>query len=225
MKLKPIFYSFLLLFTFVNCKDTAQKEFVFNPTTSKQYQFKLTSKNLNYTYEVTCNFKKEKDSIIMSTIIDKMEILGTSEIDKEMNKEYQHFINTTTFSAYNKYGKSLFAEDSPKRILNPEFFVVEFPEKAIKAGDTWSGKKSTNPDFIFSVINTKYTLKKIIDNNNAIAVEMISEVKENTDPTMTKKYVGTYIINNDGTIKSATLKLTGNTGFSVVSGKIEINEI
>lgn len=230
MKLSSIFYSILILLLCISCKDTRSREFTFHPkeNTPYQYQLTFTSEVMNMNYEVTCNFEQEKDSIRMSTTIDKIEDLDAPETDKVTNDHFQHFINTTIHLTYNNYGKSFSEEDNQKKIINPEFFVVEFPQKAIKVGDVWTGTKSAKPDFIFSSIKTKYTVKKIEDNNHIIAVEMISKMDDNTDPvfkTMIKNFVGTYIINNDGTVKSATLTLTSFDGFSYSKAEISIQTI
>lgn len=233
MKLSATCYSILLLLLCISCKDTTPpREFAFHPKedTPYQYQMIFTSEdmNMNMNYEVTCNFKQEEDSISMLTTIDKIEYLGTSERDRDSNEHYQNFVNTTILLNYNKYGKSLFTEENPKRVINPDFFVIEFPERALKIGDIWTGIKLTKPDFIFSSIKTKYTLKKIEDNNHIIAVEMISEMDDNADPglkSLTKDYVGTYIVNNDGTVKSATLTMTLFSGFSYSKAKISIQII
>lgn len=225
MKSIPVFYFSLLLFTMLSCKDAVQKVFIFNPTISKEYQFTLTSKIYNLHTEVTCDFQKEKDSIVMVTTIVKMDNLDPSEQDPKTDYTYQHLIGTTMLSSYTTYGKSFIEENSSDRILNPDLFIVEFPKKAIKVGDTWEGVKSAKPDLFFSTIHTTYTLNKIDTNNNAIAVKMIAGPKQTGDAIsrkLTRNYIGTYIVNDDGTVKSATLELTVHDGFTTTRAQITI---
>lgn len=228
MKKKLFFYLFLLVLFLINCNQTIERDFVFNPTKPTKYQFDFTSDQLNLSSKLTCNYENKNDVVKVSTLIDELQYKGNSEMDKQINAEYQNYVNTTIISKYNKYGNSLDKENSDKRAINPELFVVEYPKHKIKEGDTWTGQKSPNPDFIFKAIKTKYKLIEIKDNNNIINVEMTFEKEAESNAimnSMTKSYNGHYVVDNNGVVKSAELDMKAFSGISNLKGKIQIKEI
>lgn len=225
---KTIVYLFLVFYTLVSCQNPVPKEFTFSPTAAKQYHLKLSSTAANINYKVTCTFEKENNNIVMSTTINEIQNIGDSEMDNEINQEYQNHVNSNITSVYDNFGKSLPDETTEKRIINPDLLVIEYPKHSIKEGDTWTAQKSAKPDFIFKSIKTNYTLKKIQSNNNIINVTMTFEKESNNDPmlnSMTKFYTGDYTVYDDGTVKNATITITGFSGFSNLTGRLIIEEI
>lgn len=164
----------------------------------------------------------------METEINKISFSSGSEMDEEINKEYQGYVGSLISNTFNKKGHNE-SEVENQRILNTELLVVEFPDKEIKAGDTWQGRKSAKPDMFFETILTKYKCLEIREDAMIIEVEMIFEAEKNdqTDlgSKMTRNYKGNYIVDNNGVVKSADLVTSGFSGFSNLTGKLQIIEL
>lgn len=225
--MKNYFYLLVTLFL-VSCNFAQPKKMIFNPQEPRAYKISLTSDKLNVGYEVECSFKNNNDNILMETEINKISFSSGSEMDEEINKEYQGYVGSLISNTFNKKGHNE-SEVENQRILNTELLVVEFPDKEIKAGDTWQGRKSAKPDMFFETILTKYKCLEIREDAMIIEVEMIFEAEKNdqTDlgSKMTRNYKGNYIVDNNGVVKSADLVTSGFSGFSNLTGKLQIIEL
>lgn len=225
--MKKYFCLFVVWFL-VSCQSSKPKKMIFNPEKPRAYKISLTNDKLDIGYEVQCSFKHNGGKVLMETELKKVSFSSGSEMDTEINKEYQGYVGNLILNTFDEKGHNE-SEVESQRILNTELLVVEFPDKEIKAGDTWQGKKSAKPDMFFETILTKYKCLKISDEEMIVEVEMIFE-SENNDESgfgkkMTRNYKGNYTVDNNGVVKSAYLVTSGFSGLSDLTGKLQITEI
>ncbi|MBW7674436.1 DUF6263 family protein [Chryseobacterium chendengshani] len=225
--MKNYLYLFIALIL-VSCNSSQPKKMIFNPEKPRAYKVSLVNDKLDIGYEVQCSFKQNDGKVLMETELKNISFSSGSEMDAEINKEYQGYVGSLIQNTFDKKGHNE-SEVESQRIFNTELLVVEFPDKEIQIGDTWQGKKSAKPDMFFETILTKYKCIKISNVEMVIEVEMIFE-SENDDQSgfgkkMTRNYKGNYTVDNNGVVKSAYLVTSGFSGLSEITGKLQITEI
>lgn len=227
--MKSLFFLLFLLFCFTSCKKNTERVFLFNPKTTKKYSINLESNRFKLNNQATCNFKKISDKVEMTLKVTDIEY--KSDLNPEENNSNSQDLTDNTFTTlFDKYGNVATNDHTtpPRRLINPELLVIQFPKNKMKVGNIWYNKKSALPDLIFKVINVRYECTKISSEGCTVNVEMVFKNKVENDDiinSMTKVYKGTYFVKNDGVVKNATLQISGFSGFSTISGTLKIREI
>lgn len=222
--MKKITLIFLIGTLFFNC-ESRSTDLTFNPQNKRVYEVELNSKILSLFFEIEAEFENRNDSIIMRSKLTKITYKDGSDYEEEMNAGYQRYVNDVITTIYDKRGRRIDSHQDSE-VFNTELLVAELPKEAITKGSSWTGQKSAKPDIVFETINTNYTCSNITDTATKLDVSMtFSESEQNNGMKFTKTYNGYYNINSNGVVESAKLNMSGFTGFSSLTGYIEIKTL
>ena len=214
--------TYLLFSFFISCaQNNNEVSILFKPEGKMTYNYNMNSDNINMSGTLDVNFTQKSDLVEMD--IEITNLSGTTNENEDLG--YNEFIGNTYTRKYDFYGKLLDLDNLPKQIINADLFIVEFQKSPIKKGSNWKVKKTANPDMFFDFINVEYTCDLIKDDVAFIKVDMdfVTNDKQSLEMKLSRKYKGEYIVNlKDGSVIAAQLYMDVFSGFSKLSGKIEI---
>jgi len=217
----------LLIFLFILSCSNPTKTLTFNPQNTRTYNIVMITEHMTFTVEIESRFEVKDDSVIMHSKVLKMEHKDGSEIEDQINNEYQRLVNQVITTIFNKQGKRIDTYGKSE-IFNTELLVVEFPEQPIKKGDSWTSNKSAGSDIFFNRINVNYTCINIIKYHTEMLTIMTFEKDENSVDdglNTTRKYIGKCTVNPNGVLDNARFEIRGFNGFSNTKGEIIIKTI
>lgn len=207
----------------INC-STKSTRLNFSPKKNRTYEIELNSVIVSMFFEIEMQFEKKANHIAIDSKIKNVLYKDGSDNEATMNSQYSRFINTVITSVFDTQGHRIDTSEGTN-IFNIELLVAEFPNREIKEGDSWSGEKSAEPDFVFETIKTDYTCRTITETNTTMDVTMTFLEAKNSqtdDMKFSKAYTGYYIVDTNGVVESARFSITGFTGFSQLDGYLEI---
>lgn len=219
--MKTIIILFQLCFILSCAQNSKDAQMVFQPKGKMTYQYEMKSDQMNMTGILNTDFKQENGQNIMD--VDIVKISANSSDGKYLG--YHEYEGNTYTRQYNNHGEATDLNQLPKQIINMDLFVVAFPNFPIKEGSHWKSKKTAKPDMFFDHIDVEYTCTLMKDDVVMVKADMVfkSADKLSSDMKMTRKFQGEYIIDpKDGAVTNAKLYMDMFSGFSQLSGTIEI---
>lgn len=214
--------TYLLFSFFLSCAQNSKEVTVlFKPEGKMTYNYKMTSDKINMSGTFDANFTQKDNLVEMD--IEITNLSGATSENEDLG--YSEFIGNTYMRKYDFYGKLLDFDDLEKQIINTDLFIVEFQKSPIKEGSNWEAKKTAKPDMFFDTINVAYTCVMIKEDVAIIKADMnfMTNDKLSLEMKLSRKYNGEYVVNlKDGSVISAQLHIDAFSGFSKLSGTIEI---
>jgi hypothetical protein len=226
---KIILALFLCFSAMVGCSQGDQRQnIVFFPEDSLDYQITLNARRLQLDFIVEGVFKKQRDTVYATWTLKKAEYEDGSDLGREMSHEYRRYINTRMYSVFNNRGKTL-QNIGASDVVNTGLLVAELPSDGIKLDDTWEETKPSPGDIFFDSLLVKYTCTSITSEETTLKVVIDffrGDASQSSEMNLSKRYNGYYFIDNKtGTVKHAELDISGFSGISSSSGKVEIKKL
>lgn len=221
--MKKIIYSSLVLIILSCYSFKAEIDIFFNPTKKSEYVFTIVNKYYDMDIDVELTYEKEESNILVNSVITDIDMKDKTDGKFATNSALNKYIGEVSMISISNRGVVLDGSEPSAVYVNGLLFT-SFPEKELNIGDEWEDEKSAKPDIFFDRIKTTYKCLEINEDEIKLSVS-IKSLKNSSDGLNTSRnYDGIYIVNPNGTIKSAELKLSGSSGLSEISGEVRIIE-
>ena len=195
----------------------------YSPKENVKYLFTNTNEYYEMDIDLELEFNKEGDNVIVNSIIEDVHMNDKTDGKFASNSSLQNYVGENRKIILSNKGKILRGSESSTVFINGLLFM-EFPINKLKVGDAWYGTKSAKPDIFFTTLKTEYECVEIKESEIKIAVTIISMDDNSNGLNTSRIYKGNYIVNRDGTVKSAELKISGSSMVSDISGEVIIKQ-
>jgi hypothetical protein len=215
----------VVLISLLSCKQ--DKKLVFNPTENLSYQYTIITHFDKMVMHIESSFKHVNDSIYVNWLITDINYEDKADSGK-IDHKFQRYVDSSARSVFNRNGK-LIRNQTSLKVINPELFVIEFPDYEIKPGDSWKVLKPAKQYVFFDQVFKKYICREINEKETRIDVVMnLEEMHNGPDGSLviSKKYQGYYIVDNvNGTVIRAVMHMMCSEGDSFYTGDVVIYPI